>query len=99
MTDPAKYVVPADATIEDVDLDQEEVYLPDGLRLTEELAQKALAAVILEQGERNWSAYLPGLPGCVAAGGTREETLQLMREAIKFHLQGMREDEESIPAP
>ncbi|MGI8827734.1 MAG: type II toxin-antitoxin system HicB family antitoxin [Chloroflexota bacterium] len=55
--------------------------------------------VILEQGENSFSAYLPDLPGCVAAADTREETLQLMRGAIRMHLEGMREDGVSIPKP
>ena len=41
--------------------------------------------VILEEGERDWSSYAPDLSGCVAAAGTREETEQLMREAIALH--------------
>jgi predicted RNase H-like HicB family nuclease/predicted RNA binding protein YcfA (HicA-like mRNA interferase family) len=55
--------------------------------------------VILEQGENNWSAYVPDLPGCVAAAATREETAELIREAIEFHLEGMREDGDPIPPP
>ena len=47
-------------------------------------------AVIYERGNRNWSAYVPDLPGCVAAGQTRKETEALIREAIKFHLEGIR---------
>ncbi len=53
--------------------------------------------VILEQGARNWSAYVPDLPGCVAAGETREETEQLMREAVALHLELMRADGDPIP--
>ena len=55
--------------------------------------------VILEEGERNWSAYLPDLPGCVVAGITREENEQLMREAIALHIQLMRQDGDEIPPP
>lgn len=55
--------------------------------------------VIFEQGEESWGAYVPDLPGCVAAGPTREEVERLMREAIPFHLEGMREVGEPIPAP
>ncbi len=55
--------------------------------------------VILEQGERNWSAYVPDLPGCVAAGATREETEELMREAIALHIDLMRADGDPIPPP
>lgn len=55
--------------------------------------------VILERGERNWSAYVPDLPSCVATGKSREETLQSMREAIEFHIEGMRLNGEEIPEP
>ena len=55
--------------------------------------------VILEQGERNWSAYAPDLPGCAAAGETREETEALMREAVALHLELMRADGDPIPPP
>ena len=56
--------------------------------------------VVLIEGEPgSYSAYSPDLPGCVAAGETREETLVLMREAIAAHLAGLREDGEAIPLP
>ena len=44
--------------------------------------------VIFEKAEEGWGAYVPDLPGCVAAGATREEVERLMREAIPFHLEG-----------
>ena len=56
-------------------------------------------AMIIETGERNYSAYLPDLPGCVATGKTIEEVRQRMREAIELHLAGMREDGLPIPEP
>jgi predicted RNase H-like HicB family nuclease len=49
-------------------------------------------AVVIEKSETGYGAYVPDLPGCVAAGTTLEETEQLIREAIKFHLEGMQED-------
>lgn len=55
--------------------------------------------VILEEGSKSWGAYVPDLPGCVAAGETREEALHMIREAIEFHLEGMKEDGEPIPEP
>ena len=55
--------------------------------------------VIIEKAESNYSAYSPDLPGCVATGDTKEETLQLMREAIAMHLEGLREDGLPIPPP
>lgn len=56
-------------------------------------------AMVIEKGERNYSAYLPDLPGCVATGRTVEELKQRMREAIELHLRGMREDGLPIPQP
>lgn len=55
--------------------------------------------VIVERADANYSAYSPDLPGCVATGDTKEETLQRMREAIAMHLQGLREDGLPIPPP
>jgi predicted RNase H-like HicB family nuclease len=56
-------------------------------------------AVIFEKGPTSYSAYIPDLPGCVAAGKTLKETQRLIREAIELHLQGMREDGDPIPEP
>jgi predicted RNase H-like HicB family nuclease len=56
-------------------------------------------AVLYERGELNWSAYVPDLPGCVATGRTREETEQRIREAIAFHIEGMKLDGETVPEP
>jgi len=55
--------------------------------------------VILEEGPESWGAYVPDLPGCVAAGETKEEALELIREAIEFHLEGMREGGDPVPQP
>jgi predicted RNase H-like HicB family nuclease len=55
--------------------------------------------MIIEKGERNYSAYLPDLPGCVATGKTVEEVKERMRGAIDLHLRGMREDGQPIPEP
>ena len=56
-------------------------------------------AVVIEKGTSNFSAYVPDLPGCVAAADTLEETEQLIREAIEVHIRGMREDGLDIPQP
>jgi predicted RNase H-like HicB family nuclease len=56
-------------------------------------------AVIIEQGESSYGAYVPDLPGCVAVGDTPEEVKILIQEAIEFHLEGLQEDGESIPQP
>lgn len=55
--------------------------------------------VIIEKTGNGYSAYVPDLPGCVAAGNSREDTERLIREAIVFHLEGMRADNEPIPEP
>ena len=56
-------------------------------------------AVVIEKAGGNYSAYVPDLPGCVATGKTEEEAEQQIREAIEFHLRGMREDGVPIPEP
>ena len=48
--------------------------------------------VVIEKGENNYSAYSPDLPGCVATGSTREEVETNMHEAMKMHVDGLRED-------
>jgi predicted RNase H-like HicB family nuclease len=55
--------------------------------------------VILEKGKKSFGAYVPDLPGCVAVGKTRKEALRLIREAIEFHLEEMREEGLAIPEP
>lgn len=55
--------------------------------------------VILEHGEDSWGAHVPDLPGCIAAGETRDEVLELIREAIEVHLQGLRKEGLPIPEP
>ena len=54
-------------------------------------------AVIIEWAETNYSAYVPDLPGCVSVGDTVEEVTDNIREAIEFHLEGMRADGDPIP--
>ena len=55
--------------------------------------------VVIERTTNNYAAYVPDLPGCVATAGTRNQVLKEIREAIEFHIEGMREDGEPIPAP
>ncbi len=55
--------------------------------------------IIIERGEKNYSAYCPDLPGVVAVGETEEETEKLMGEAIEFHLDGLKEENLPIPEP
>lgn len=56
-------------------------------------------AVVVERAGDNYSAYAPDLPGCIATGNTVEEAEQEIREAIKFHIDGLREDGLPVPAP
>jgi predicted RNase H-like HicB family nuclease len=56
-------------------------------------------AIVIEKAEGNYSAYVPDLPGCVATGETVQEVELQIREAIEFHLEGLREDGLPIPAP
>ena len=55
--------------------------------------------IVIEKGNRNCSAYVPDLPGCVVTGTTVEETKERIREAIEIHLEGMREDGDAVPEP
>jgi predicted RNase H-like HicB family nuclease len=55
-------------------------------------------AVIVEKGGTSFGAYVPDLPGCIAAAETKEEVLQLI-EAIEFHVEGLRKDGQPIPEP
>lgn len=56
-------------------------------------------AVVIEKAGVNYSAYVPDLPGCVATGGTVEDTENEIREAIRFHIDGLREDGLPVPEP
>ncbi|MEZ5582817.1 MAG: type II toxin-antitoxin system HicB family antitoxin [Candidatus Competibacteraceae bacterium] len=53
--------------------------------------------VVLEEGPRSFGAYFPDLPGCVAAAETKEEVLELIQEAIEFHLEGIKGKGEPVP--
>ena len=55
--------------------------------------------IIIEESETGYSAYSPDLPGCVSTGNTPEETEQNMREAIEFHIQGLKKEGYEIPEP
>lgn len=56
-------------------------------------------AVIVEEGDTSFGAYVPDLPGCVAVAETRDEVLRLIEEAIEFHIDGLRKDSQPIPEP
>ena len=55
--------------------------------------------VIIEKGEKSYGAYVPDLPGCVAVAETETEVIELIKEAIEFHIESMNEDLISLPEP
>jgi len=55
--------------------------------------------VVVERGETSWGAHVPDLPGCVAVGESREQVLKLVREAIEFHIDGLKQDGLPVPVP
>jgi len=55
--------------------------------------------VIIEKSENGFGAFVPDLPGCVAVAETREETVQLIKEAVELHIESLRESGESVPRP
>lgn len=56
-------------------------------------------AIVIEKAEGNYSAYVPDLPCCVATGATVAETEKEIREAIRFHIEGLKEDGLPVPKP
>lgn len=55
--------------------------------------------VVVERGETSWGAHVPDLPGCIAVGETREEVLELIRDAIDLHIEGLVKDGAQVPKP
>jgi predicted RNase H-like HicB family nuclease len=56
-------------------------------------------AIVIEKAEGSYSAYVPDLPGCVATGATVQDVEHEMREAIRFHIDGLKEDGLPVPQP
>jgi predicted RNase H-like HicB family nuclease len=56
-------------------------------------------AIVIEKARSNYSAYVPDLPGCVATGQTIAEVKREIGEAIRFHIEGLREDGQAVPEP
>jgi len=56
-------------------------------------------AIVIEKAPSNYAAYVPDLPGCIATGASVQETESLIREAIEFHLEGLKADGLPIPPP
>jgi predicted RNase H-like HicB family nuclease len=55
--------------------------------------------VVIEKGESGYGAHVPDLPGCIAAAETREEVMELIKDAIEFHIEGLIEAGEPVPPP
>ena len=55
--------------------------------------------VVIEKGENSYGAHVPDLPGCIAAAETREEVIDLIKEAIEFHIEDLRKDDKPVPQP
>jgi predicted RNase H-like HicB family nuclease len=55
--------------------------------------------VVVEKGPTSFGAYVPDLPGCVAAAESKDEVLHLIREAIEFHIEGLKQDGQPVPPP
>jgi predicted RNase H-like HicB family nuclease len=55
--------------------------------------------VVIEKGATSFGAYVPDLPGCIAAGDTRDEALKLIREAIEFHIVALKREGQPVPPP
>ena len=55
--------------------------------------------VVIEKGRRSWGAHVPDLPGCVAVAKTRAQLLKLIKEAIEFHIEGLKEAGMRVPPP
>jgi predicted RNase H-like HicB family nuclease len=56
-------------------------------------------AIVIEKADGNYSAYVPDLPGCVATGATVKDAEREIRDAIRFHIDGLKEDGHPVPAP
>ena len=65
----------------------------------EEVAVRVRYAVVIEKAEADYSAYVPDLPGCVATGKTVADVEQEIREAIRFHIEGLQADGIAVPQP
>ncbi len=67
--------------------------------MTENGATLMRYAIVIEKAEGNYSAYVPDLPGCVATGASVAEVGKEIRDAIRFHIDGLKEDGQPVPKP
>ena len=65
--------------------------------LEQDRSMKCIA--IMEKGPKSWGAYVPDVPGCAAAGESRDEVIQLIKQAIEFHLEGLQAEGAPVPQP
>jgi predicted RNase H-like HicB family nuclease len=56
-------------------------------------------AVVIEKGAKGFGAYVPDLPGCMAAAKTRDEVVKLIQDAMEFHIESLKHDGEPVPRP
>jgi predicted RNase H-like HicB family nuclease len=56
-------------------------------------------AVVIEKGVKGFGAYVPDLPGCIAAAKTRGDVVKLIQDAMEFHIEGLKQDGETVPKP
>jgi predicted RNase H-like HicB family nuclease len=68
-------------------------------RIRKDGIQTVNYVVVFEKSATGWAAYVPDLPGVVTTGSSKEETQKLIREAIQFHIEGLKEDNLPIPEP
>ena len=65
----------------------------------EGVKEKMRYTIVIERAPANYSAYVPDLPGCVATGHTREDAVREIRQAIRYHIDSLREHGEPVPEP
>ena len=65
----------------------------------EGVKQEMRYTIVIERAPRNYAAYVPDLPGCVATGDTREDAVREIRQAISYHIESLREHGEPVPEP
>ena len=63
------------------------------------MKQEMRYTIVIERAPRNYAAYVPDLPGCVATGDTREDAVREIRQAISYHIESLREHGEPVPEP
>ena len=65
----------------------------------EGVKQEMRYTIVIERAPGNYAAYVPDLPGCVATGDTREDAVREIRQAIRYHIESLREHGEGVPEP